>query len=388
VVSLDTELLMGTVLPGSSGGAQRLWRDHAAQIVDWAPLIQRSIDHGTTSLLCNQLIQLGPANVPAEILAAAEIHLQERRRANAAAVQQLLEILSGLKAAGISALPFKGPTLISAYGDIALRSFRDLDILVHEVDFQATLQVLERMGYTLPTRQLAPQHLDAYHRRVRQDALFPDVGLTVEPHFGLAQVSFGLDLPAAGLLQRSQPRELAGSIVSQMSPEDTFLTLALHGSKERWKRLIWLADVIHFVQVTPGLDWGMVRARAAENGLTRAVNLAVLLTTDVSSDVIPREIVSAAQGDPVAVRLRQVVLQSLEQSATTARREWLEVKQFHWKLLVSRRDRLRFLSGLVSDIRLEDYEAANLSPRLSWAFPAVKAWRRISGQAARDRSLN
>jgi len=54
---------------------------------------------------------------------------------------KLFEILNLFKKNDILALPFKGPVLAeSVYGDLSLRQFVDLDILVHNHDAISTKQ--------------------------------------------------------------------------------------------------------------------------------------------------------------------------------------------------------------------------------------------------------
>ena len=65
----------------------------------------------------------------------------------------LLDVLDILHAAGVAALPLKGPVLAAAlYPDSALRPFSDLDILVRRPQVPAALQALARNGYALDPR--------------------------------------------------------------------------------------------------------------------------------------------------------------------------------------------------------------------------------------------
>jgi hypothetical protein len=61
---------------------------------------------------------------------------EEIARKNLRFTAELIRILNCLESHGIAAIPFKGPTLAeSVYGNLALREFSDLDILVRQSDF-------------------------------------------------------------------------------------------------------------------------------------------------------------------------------------------------------------------------------------------------------------
>jgi len=61
---------------------------------------------------------------------------------------KLLELLDLFKENNIAALPFKGPVLAeSIYGDISLRQFVDLDVLVHKRDALKARNLLLAHGY-------------------------------------------------------------------------------------------------------------------------------------------------------------------------------------------------------------------------------------------------
>src|SRR6202042_525320 len=62
---------------------------------------------------------------------------------------ELTRILEIFESRGIQAIPYKGPVLAAqAYGDIALRQFHDLDIVLRQRDLPAAHEVMMGLGYT------------------------------------------------------------------------------------------------------------------------------------------------------------------------------------------------------------------------------------------------
>ncbi len=69
---------------------------------------------------------------------------------------ELLNIQRHLAARGFEILPYKGPVLAQAlYGNVALRQFTDLDILVHPRDLPGIKVALAELGYS-PGLSLGP----------------------------------------------------------------------------------------------------------------------------------------------------------------------------------------------------------------------------------------
>ena len=103
---------------------------------DWAVLLQMAIDKGVMPLLYQSLKTLNLEQMPPSCL----IQLQQCHRMNGlhniSQTRELLRILDQLQASGIEAIAFKGAIIAaSAYGNVALRQFNDLDILVKQQDF-------------------------------------------------------------------------------------------------------------------------------------------------------------------------------------------------------------------------------------------------------------
>ena len=60
----------------------------------------------------------------------------------------LLQVLARFESQGITGIPLKGPVLARlAYGDVSLRQFADLDILVSRADMEKVRELLVAGGY-------------------------------------------------------------------------------------------------------------------------------------------------------------------------------------------------------------------------------------------------
>src|ERR1041384_5557804 len=104
----------------------------AAGEVDWDYLFQLGRRHSIVPLV---YVQLHHALVPAEVLAEFKQHYIENSARNTVLTAELRRLINLFRDAGIEASAYKGPVLaLFAYGDIALRRFVDLDVIVKKSD--------------------------------------------------------------------------------------------------------------------------------------------------------------------------------------------------------------------------------------------------------------
>jgi hypothetical protein len=170
-----------------------------------------------------------------------------------------------------------------------------------------------------------------------------------------------------------------------MGPEDTFLVLALHGCKERWRRLIWVVDIAEHLKSNPDLNWEAAFRRARSCGLERCGYVSLLLAHDLLGASVRAEFIRRARANPVCVELAALVVASLGKQAPID--SWLEVKRFQNGLLERRSDRLRAWTETLKEVREEDYAAIRLPEATAGLYMLVKATRRFSAMMAGGRPV-
>lgn len=123
-------------------------RDLACGPLDWDYLFSEAADNALVPLLHLQLTAVAADKFPTV----------QMDRLKAAALQnsarclfltaELIKVMDSLRSCGITAIPYKGPVLAAqAYGDISLRQFEDLDIIVPQSDLPAANELLLGLGY-------------------------------------------------------------------------------------------------------------------------------------------------------------------------------------------------------------------------------------------------
>jgi hypothetical protein len=268
---------------------------------DWVYVIEVCQAHGVSSLICFNLEASAPDLVPREIR---EV-LQARFRANACRnlflTQELLALVQEFRESDIEVIPFKGPLLaITAYGNVALREFLDLDILVQKENLCRARELLAARGYRSPAGQFTDGYLTS---QLGCDHIRADGRVALELHWNLLQkwLGFHVDLEAIW----AAPRKIKiGRVPVLVLPADiTLLHLCAHGAKHCWSRLCWVVDIAEVLRDRPELNWEKLLALAESSGCRRTLFIGLHLSKNLLGASIPEPVWGRIMQDKSAVSL-------------------------------------------------------------------------------------
>jgi hypothetical protein len=278
----------------SPDDAARVREIVVANKIDWTALIALARRQGLIPFLHRHLHRLP---LPADAAAALGARHRDGAHRTLRLAAELRRLLDALAAAGIDALPYKGPTLaVQAYGDLSMRAFDDLDVLVRPGDAPRALALLAAQGYA-PRLDLSPAQ-DALFRRVDGDypLVHRDSGTLVELHCRVSSLRFLMPLETDALMRRAQPVHLGGARVPAPSTEDALLIACIHGCKHRWRRLEWVCSAAELLR-GESIDLALVLQRAGELGALRTVLLGLALAREMLDAPLPVEIAREIGGD-------------------------------------------------------------------------------------------
>ncbi|HTQ00444.1 MAG TPA: nucleotidyltransferase family protein [Casimicrobiaceae bacterium] len=365
--------------------------DDPGPIADWGVIVERALHHGVAPLLCRRLIRRPPPDAPSDVIAAAAVYLESVEKQGAARLAQLIEVLAALERDGVEALPFKGPVLgVAAHASATLRESRDLDVLVRRQDMAAAVASLRRLGYR-PEEEFNRRITEACYDSYGQEILFAPGRLPVEPHWTFTPRGLAAEIDMEGIWSRACPIELAGRQVRSLSREDTLFVACLHGSKEKWWRLLWVADVAAFLCRHPAIDWTTVASRAESHGLRRMWLLGLALARELFGAEIPPSLTSSIDRDAACGDLLRASLHNLfAASVDVGSVHW--ISRYHLRARERYSDRVRYVLRSLATPQAEHYRMISLPPALTPAYSAVKilhdyaakplwiAFRRIAGR--------
>jgi hypothetical protein len=116
--------------------------------LDWDYLLAQAAENSLTPLLARNLSGSAAGIVPPDQMK----RLTDATRANTARclilIAELIKIMNLFRSEGIAAIPYKGPVIAAqAYGDVTLREFEDLDIVLRQRDMAKANDIVTSLGY-------------------------------------------------------------------------------------------------------------------------------------------------------------------------------------------------------------------------------------------------
>lgn len=337
---------------------------------DWNCIEALAESHRLLPLLYWELNSAGPEIVPLSLTE----KFQRNTRNCLFLTGELFRVLDLFDRGGIAAIPFKGPTLaISAYNNLALRHFGDLDILVRTEDVWRARDLLLANGYNTRLK-LTPGRESAYTRSYDELVMYgPHESPLVELHWAFLPPHFsvGLELPA--FWERAVKVELGNRVVPSLASEDLFLVLCLHGSKHCWSYLGLVCDVAWLITKHP-LSWPPLLQTARDLGVHRMVLMACFLAFQVFDVPLAEEVARDLGGDPEVEILAKKIIRALF-GVRHNEEAILRSGMLHIKMRERWRDRLRHFVRLATRPAIEDWQMIDLPRTLNFLYPLLRAPR-------------
>jgi hypothetical protein len=340
-------------------------KELATQDVDWQSFLQLATSHGVRPLVYETLHAICWEALPESVRHELSHFYSANSAKNRFLAGELLRILQLFEDQNILAIPFKGPVLAAVlYGNLALREFVDLDILVREQDILKARQILSNQGYQ---SNVTSANIT---RDTSNDELYSaSTGTMVELHWQFSPRRFISVLPAQQVWKNIEPIVILGRQVWSFSSQDTFLFLAFHGAKHSWSALKWLCDLAEFIRSNPELDWLRLFKRAEALGAVRTCQLGILLAAELLQAEVPASVVCTVREDaPVRALAQDVRLRIAEPRDVDP----IDGQIFNLKLKERLRDKVRYVLLQCTQYSGEEERFLPLPTALSFLYILVR----------------
>ncbi|MDF2660702.1 MAG: hypothetical protein K0Q94_3493 [Paenibacillus sp.] len=243
--------------------------------IDWDQFIELTRHHRVYPLVYSNVSRLGKELLPQHVVQV----LQQDYTNN---TFQMLRLSAEMQMIGIkldkSEIPYllvKGPLLAERlYGDISLRTCKDLDILVADQDLERAGAVLRDAGYFAADAD--PATILTETREHHHSYIHPNKKIQIELHWRLNWKTWS-EPTFDELWARKRTFSFKGVSVHSFGPEDLFLSLTTHGARHGWSRLRWLSDIDKLM--AEELDWSRIVQHLEAYRLQHIGAQALLLTS-------------------------------------------------------------------------------------------------------------
>ena len=260
--------------------------------LDWEKLERVADDHGVSSLVIYVLEQHSAERVPGDVRQRLRQRFVRATRSNLIGNWEWRRILAALEQAGITVISFKGPALaLTAYGNLALREFHDLDLMVRSEGIARVRDVLVSDGYSLWS-PLVRDTDAALVRSSNRQVCFTNKqrGTSIDLHWGALHEMFSFQLEVDQLWQAAYVERQEEISFLSLSPEHLLLYLCAHGAKHCWRNLCWLCDIACHIQSHPTMDWDACIRLAESAGCDLLLKHTLLLSERVLGLLLPERI--------------------------------------------------------------------------------------------------
>ncbi len=272
-------------------------------------LLELAAEHGVPGHLAARLGKMDADSVLQETQRAL---LDGQRAQNFVTLRmtaELFRVLDQFASVGIGVLVVKGPVLaVRAYGDPAMRSYGDLDLLVRQRDIRRATELLLAAGYraAVPLAAIDAGKIPGQYLFSRADS-----NLLVELHNDLTLRYFPRRLPLETWFARQVYVQLDSREAPALSVEDELVLICVHGAKHLWERLMWIADVAALVSRQANLDWERAAFSAKEVGAGRMLHVGLGLSATLLKLRLPDHVTAKVRSDKVAASLTRQILRWL-----------------------------------------------------------------------------
>jgi putative nucleotidyltransferase-like protein len=366
---------------GAGPSAEVMVEEERVWLTDWNRLLVMAAAHGMRPLLCRFLVgQTVVCPQPEQTKACSKLQefTQRNLRKNLRMTGELIILIRMFAEHGVNIIPFKGPTLAAlAYGDLGLREFGDLDLLIAKTDFLKAKELLIARGYqpevTLNARQAA-----VFAEACNVMAFWhPEKEISVELHWELSPKYLPFSPDPERLRERMVPSHPGGQAVMTLSPEDLLVYLCAHGAKHVWEKLIWIADVAGLIHRHSNLDWRRVYDLAVEQRCERVLFLGLRLACDMTGVSAPPKIEKLMESDPESGRLAAKIIDRLL-SDSTSRSSPSADSLFIYRMQRRWPDKIRSLARMAITPSAADWLSYPKLRRFPWAYSLLRPLRLMS----------
>jgi Uncharacterised nucleotidyltransferase len=354
--------------------AERI-RSLSQQDLNWDSLLLLALRNGLLPLLSHHLNKICPTLVPPDRLDYLRDYFRKNNAFNLLLTGELVRLLKVFASEGIRALPYKGPAVaVGIYGDLSLRQFCDLDILVREPDVWKATELLSQQGFE-PHFIIPPEKQEAFVRLGYVRLFRRDEGrMVVELHWRVAPRFFDVPLDTEKLWERLQTVNLLGSQVLFPAAEDLLLMLCVHAAKDFWEKLEWVSSIAELLRAHPEMNWKRMLQQAGELHSEQMLLVGLSLANQLLDGPLPEHLAARVKSSATTLSIAHRIVKRFFATEETGL-SFSSRLAFHLRFKDRGLDKLRYCTRLAFTTTPIDWATMPLPRPLSFLYLPLRAVR-------------
>jgi len=258
---------------------------------------------------------------------------------------ELINIVKLLEENNVETISFKGPLLSQMiYGDITLRQYVDLDILIKKENLELASNILLKNNY----KELFqfPEYQKENLKTIGHDITLINKsnGINVELHWTLSSSEFFIDLEKLNYYKNTKYFRLKNRDIRTLSNETHFIYLCIHGNKHLWERIEWLVDLTLFIK-KENLDFKEILELSEKIDAERVVLSSLAICKHFFGINLPLYIEEKINKDLNSIIRKYIKKLSNDFSKENQNKHTKQISYIQWYILKSFSNRLKYLKA-------------------------------------------
>lgn len=297
-----------SVSASGTAAAERVF-GRIARGIDWELFLRIARWHCVTPLMHRALgeARAAGAAVPESAVSAVRDDFYSNAFQNIRLLNELGSFLKLAESNGIEVVVLKGPALaMMAYGDLAMRQFADIDVLVRRSDLSIVRELAGGRDRR-PCAQAEASSMPDIFRAHSQEFFADSSNASLDVHWRLSPGYFRFEPDLDAIRARSIQIQAGGVRFRSFAAEDLFLFQCVHASKHGWSRLGWICDVGWMIRSQPRMNWDAILSEARQTRSLRSLFVGAFLAEHLLGIRAPDAVLAAARAskavEPIAARV-------------------------------------------------------------------------------------
>ena len=288
---------------------------------------------------------------------------------------ELINIVNFLEKKEIRTLSFKGSTLAkNAYGDIGLRQFADIDILIYKSDRFRVYDYMVKKRY-IPEIELTESNKKSFFNSVNVLGFYHPVSkVYIEIHWELLSKNYAIQWNEKKIWQNSSKVTINHTDITTMNLEQQLLYLSIHGGKHLFERIGWICDIDRTLRISSKIDWRLLLDEAEEMGTKRMLFIALYISHKLLSTPLTSDIQHKIDKNRVVKKITKKII-SLQFGSKKIKYKAFKKFIILYGMRENQIDRVNFIYHSLFSPKFDDFKTIKLPNFLWFLYPIIRPIR-------------